>query len=110
MNVNFNLIQSLMTAAIAAVNAAMLALGCSLQAAALICPADAWVTPKLAGIVNLILVGMKLIVLPALTPGGLVRNLIEPKVPVSSSGVPGTVRPSDITPVRIKSGKGQKNG
>lgn len=109
MSVNFNLVQTACTVVIAVITAAMLALGCTtLPTGMLECAASAWITPKIAGIVIGILTFLKLIVLPALTPGGLVRNLIEPKVPVSSSGVPGTVRPSNISPVRIKSNvKGQ---
>lgn len=39
---------------------------------------------------------LKFVIIPWLQPGGLVRNLFQPKVPISTSGAPGTVTPTQV--------------
>lgn len=96
---NLNAIQTYLTALIVSLPVGLVELGCSADAVshALDC-SHAIVSPAALAWVVAALGFVKLVVLPALQPGGWFRNLFEPKVPVSASAAPGTVHPADIVP------------
>lgn len=96
---NLNALQSLLTALLGAVPVIFAAFGCTtLATGALDCTQSTVFSPKAALIAGGVITVLKLVIIPWLQPGGLVRNLFELKVPVSQSGAPGTVFPEQIQP------------
>lgn len=98
---NLNALQTYVSALLVAIPALFISLGCTqMVTGALDCSLSTLpiLTPSVALYTTGVLAVLKFFVIPALQPGGLFRNLFEPKVPVSPTGAPGTVAPSDVVP------------
>lgn len=98
---NLNAVQTYVSAALYAIPAVFLSLGCTqLVTGALDCSAAMLpiLTPKVTLWTTSLLAVLKFAVLPALQPGGWFRNLFEPKVPVTPTPAPGTVSPAAVRP------------
>lgn len=95
---NLNALQTYLTAIIAAVPVLLVSLGCTQDALGNLDCSAAIISPAAAAYIVAALGFIKLVVLPAIQPGGWFNNLFAPKVPVTpaSDDTPGTVSPQDI--------------
>lgn len=95
---NLNTLQTLVSALMAVMIVVMPYLGCTVDPSGtrVDCSASSFITPEIGFWVGIVLAALKFVVIPTMQPGGLVRNLFNPKVPVSTSGAEGTVKPAQI--------------
>lgn len=94
---NLNAIQTALTAVLAILPVLLVNLGCTQDAVTgkLDC-STAFFSPEILGYIAAAVGFLKLVVIPALQDGGWFRNLFSPKVPVSTSGDAGTVKPAAV--------------
>lgn len=94
---NLNAIQTYLSAILAALPILLVNLGCTLDAVTqkLDC-SNAVIAPTTLGWIAAAIGFIKLVVIPAIQDGGWFRNLFSPKVPVSTSGDAGTVKPAAV--------------
>lgn len=98
---NLNTVQTILSAALVGLPLLLKATGCIDVAtpdpndADLDC-SKSLLSPTLVWWALGIVTTLKFVIIPWLQPGGLVRNLFEPKVPVSTSGATGTVTPAQV--------------
>lgn len=95
---NLNTLQTVISALLVAIPVLLTKLGCTLDPAGLKidCSQSTVITPSLALWFTVTLAVAKFVIVPWLQPGGLLANLFAPKVPISTTGDPGTVRPSQV--------------
>lgn len=100
--INLNAIQTYLSAMLAAMPVLLVNLGCTLDAVTnkLDC-SQAYIAPTTLGWVAAGIGFVKLVIIPAIQPGGWFRNLFDPKVPVVATSPAevqpsGTVAPSDV--------------
>lgn len=93
---NLNAIQTFLTAILAALPILLVNLGCTQDATGRLDCSTAFVSPIILGYVATAIGFLKLVVIPAMQPGGWFRNLFAPKVPVSPTGDPGTVTQTQV--------------
>lgn len=97
---NLNSLQTLASALLVAIPPVLVSQGCTLEAQGALDCSHAVLPFLLSPNVTIGITGflavLKFVVVPWLQPGGLVRNLFSPKVPISESGAVGTVAPDHV--------------
>lgn len=101
---NLNTAQTVISAILYAIPLVLVKFGCTtinpgLPNEALDCSSSQLITPMMAVWMGSILAFLKFIVIPALQPGGLFRNLFDSKVPIAPTPdkqITGTVVPADV--------------
>jgi hypothetical protein len=97
--INLNAVQTYVSALLVAIPALFIAVGCTQNAlGALDCSMSKLpiLTPTVTLYTTGFLAVLKFAIIPALQPGGWFRNLFAPKVPISPTGAPGTVKPQQV--------------
>lgn len=94
-----NTVQTILSAALASLPVLLVNLGCTMDAVTgkLDC-SQAYVAPTTLGYIAIGIGFLKLVVLPAIQPGGWFRNLFGDKTVVTTQPSPGTVSPADVRP------------
>lgn len=96
---NLNALQTYLSGILAAVPIILANVGCTVDANGVTSCASSvfpWLTATVVAYIAGITSVLKFIVIPAIQPGGWFRNLFEPKVPVSTTPVAGTVAPEQV--------------
>lgn len=91
-----NTLQTVISMANVVLFALAMQLGCTTGADGRLDCSAAWFEPATLVIIAGVLNFLKFVVLPWLTPGGLIRNLFGDKTVVTSTPTPGTVSPADV--------------